>query len=361
MTKILFISGHDYRSPRKANIHFIAQASRAFFDEVAFVSIGFSNISLMKSDTRSSLAAQANRWEERDGIRCYLWKTPFHPFNVKNQLAKSVAGFAYDAYATLPSTDLDDAFASADVIVFESGLSPIFIERARRRNAKARFLYVASDLLTTIGVHARVLQAMDRGMDQFSVIRIAARDMSPAFDKAADRVRFIPHGIDKSIADWEMTDPYAGGVNIVTVGSMLFDASFFEIAATAFPEMKFHVIGAKGNFTLPDNVQQYPETPFAKTLPYIKFADAGVAPYRPHGEAGYLADSSMKLTQYGFLGLPAICPEFAVGDYPGRYGYTPGDEASIIAAVKSAVAAKGKFQPKGVLSWQEVTQQLLAA
>ena len=68
----------------------------------------------------------------------------------------------------------------------------------------------------------------------------------------------------------------------------------------------------------------------------------------------------MKLQQYGYLGLPAICPHFAVGDYPGRFGYVPGDEQSIIAAVANALdPGQGRIHLP-CRDWNDVTQELLS-
>lgn len=356
---VLFFSGHDYRSARRANIHFIAKSSLRLFDHVSFVSIGFSPISSLKNDTRLPLASRANMWETVEGIRCFLWKTPFHPINIKSRIPSPIVAATYKLYSVFPNKQIDAAIENSGTIVLESGLSPILIDRIVKLNPRARLIYIASDLLDTIGVHRSVSSSLERWLERFDVVRIAARAMAPAFSKAAERVRFVPHGIDKSIADLELKNPYSGGTNIVSVGSMLFDVTFFQIAAEMFPNVKFHIIGAKGIHDLPENVHQYPETPFLETLPYIKYADAGVAPYRESANADYLADSSMKLTQYGFMKLPAICPYFAKGEYPGRYGYKPGDANSIKLAIEAALLPqRDRLQSGEILSWDEVTERI---
>jgi len=64
MDRILIISGHDFRSPRKANIHFIAQ-ELAKIASVRFLSVGFSNLSFIKGDPRLELAGQAKLFDPR--------------------------------------------------------------------------------------------------------------------------------------------------------------------------------------------------------------------------------------------------------------------------------------------------------
>ena len=35
--------------------------------------------------------------------------------------------------------------------------------------------------------------------------------------------------------------------------------------------------------------------------------------------------------------IPAVCPYFALGNAPGRFGYTPGDAESIEASIAAAL------------------------
>ncbi len=359
MTEILILSTHDYRSPRRVNVHFIAEAAAKVADRVSFFSMGFSVLSLVKNDPRKSLLHRANRWEQEGGVDCYLWKTPLHPINLKGAVTSRMVAHFYRDYARWDCPELDERARTASVIMMESGLSPIFIKRLRALAPNARFIYIASDLLSTIRVHPYVQTELDAELDIFDLIQVPARAMIPAFAKAGDRVAFIPHAIDCALFEREMRNPYAAGQHIVSVGSMLFDPSFFQLAAPAFPDVTFHVIGAKKQYEFASNVRQYPETPFDETLPYLKYANAGVAPYRHGASSHYLADSSMKLGQYGYLGVPAICPHFAVGDYPGRFGYEPGDRNSVVSAVARALAPG---QPPIALpsrDWNDVTREIL--
>jgi 2-beta-glucuronyltransferase len=140
---------------------------------------------------------------------------------------------------------------------------------------------------------------------------------------------------------------------------MLFDPTFFQSAAAHFPDVDFHVIGCGGTFEAPSNVLVQPEMKFADTLPYVKYATIGVAPYRPAPGVEYLADSSLKLAQYEYFALPAVCPLFAAGDVPSRFGYDPGNEASIREAISGALGAAGTFTPRTFLSWREVADRVI--
>jgi 2-beta-glucuronyltransferase len=184
--------------------------------------------------------------------------------------------------------------------------------------------------------------------------------MKDDFPWADGRLTKIGFGIDAEEYRSVGPSPYRPGeMAAVSVGSMLFDPSVFQLAAANFPLLQFHVIGCGTSFEAPRNVHIHPEMPFEHTLPYVKHAALGIAPYRPAERPEYLADSSLKLAQFEHFGLPAVCPFFAVGSSESRIGYTPGDAASIRQAIAAAVSRAGHVQPRTFPSWTEVALQVL--
>jgi 2-beta-glucuronyltransferase len=152
-------------------------------------------------------------------------------------------------------------------------------------------------------------------------------------------------------------------LNAVSVGSMLFDPEFFWMACDLFPEINFHVIGSgakKGR--LPAAVIDHGEMPFHQTLPFIKHATFGIAPYRASNPPYYLADTSLKLTQFAFFGLPAVCPKFAAGEHPLRFAYLNEGGAPQKDTVKDAIE-RACAAPHSAIhtapSWSEIVEQLL--
>jgi 2-beta-glucuronyltransferase len=263
----------------------------------------------------------------------------------------------YDSLARTRSAPFDEAVAAADLIVIESGIGPIFIDRVRALAPAATITYLVSDLLETVGVHPRVQQMLEDNIGKLDSIAIVARGMASAFRGHEDKLAFIPHGVDSDALSRPSWSPYRAGRHAVSVGSMLFDPRTIHAAAAAFPDVTFHIIGANRRDRFPSNVVTYPEMPFAKTIPYLQHADIGIAPYRWARDAEYLGDSSLKLIQYGALGLPAVCPRFAVAGATGRFGYEPGDRASIVEALRAALAC-GRGPGTLYLSWDDVVRRL---
>jgi 2-beta-glucuronyltransferase len=356
---VVLISDHDYRTARRANMHPIADALVRMGYDVTFISVRFSTLTKFRNDSRNFLWDRANRPELINKVRCYLWKTAFHPINLNSGVLNRLSAPLYKLYARMPSTFLDGAVRSASHIIVESGLGAMLLRRIRALNHSAKIAYLASDELETVGVHPCVQTELMKAGRLINFACVPSRQMAPGFEWAGNRRYFVPHGLHRDDFDVPSPNPYSADLNAVSVGSMLFDPRFFQIAAEDFPDIRFHVIGAGQTFEAPGNVIQHAEMNFKATLPYVRHATFGVAPYRSTRRGSYLSDTSMKLMQYEHCGIPAVCPGFAAGDSPNRFGYVPGDRLSITTAIDAALAHRDAVMPRRFLSWEDVARRLL--
>jgi 2-beta-glucuronyltransferase len=357
--KVVLISDHDYRTARRANMHPIADALVRLGLDVSFISVRFSVLSRLKGDSRSFLWDSANKPELANNVRCYLWKTAFHPINLNNRVLNALSAPLYKLYGRMPCGFLDNELRSASHVIVESGLGAVLLRRARLLNHSAKIAYLASDDLVTVGVHPCVQTELAKASRVINFACVPSRRMAPGFEWAGDRLFFVPHGLHGADFAAPGSSPYSAELNVVSVGSMLFDPGFFATAAEHFPNIQFHVIGAGQLFSAPRNVIQHPEMNFRATLPYIRHATFGVAPYRPAPHCDYISDTSMKLMQYEHCGIPAVCPDFAAGGNSNRFSYVPGDPPSISAAINAALAHRHDIRPRRFLSWEDVARRLL--
>lgn len=355
---LLILSRHDFRSPRKASVHFIAR-ELARSATVRFASTGFSRLSRLKGDPRLPLWDAANRTETVDGVDCYLWRSVIHPCKVPSVFAPLMDRYFSHFAQALPET-LERWIGEADTVFFESGGSEMFIPTVRRLAPDARLVYLCADTLDVVGSPDYLVKTLMAEAPRMDWIVIKSRLMASFFPPGCNLV-VVPQGVDKAALAVPSESPYGvGTINLVSVGNMLFDASFFDLAAPEFPDIAFHVIGGGpgASAVKARNVTVHGEMPFAQTLPYLQHANAGIAPYGS-GVVPYLADSSLKLAQYGGLGLPAICPGIAAAGHSHRFGYTPGDKTSIVAAIRAALD-HGRFPGTDPLGWDDVARRVIA-
>ncbi len=356
----LVLSAHDYRSPRKAGVHFITD-ELAKRGHTRFFSLRYSFLSRYTADPRLTLDAEANRIALHNGVECYLWKTLIHPFNTRRNWLREVEKWMYQWYSSGHNSVLRQWIQEASIIILESGVAPVFFDLIKRLNPNATIVYRASDALETINVAAYVSDTFMRIAGDIHTIVLPSKALAETIP-SRHNLAFIPQGIDYSIAEKADPSPYGPGMHAVSIGSMLFDPSFFVIAAKRFPNIQFHIIGA-GQPVHPEygtNVHVYDEMPFTKTLPYIKHAQLGIAPYSSNNMPAYLRDTSLKLLQYDFFRIPAICPQFIAADYPNRYGYEIGNADSISEAINRALNPREHSAPRPVFSWSQVTDRMLA-
>jgi 2-beta-glucuronyltransferase len=353
--KYLLLSAHDFRSPRKAGIHFVA-SELSKLGTTRFFSLRYSFYSRYKHDPRISLDNQSNKIVTHEGVECYLWKSFIHPIRIP--LFESLM---YHVYSYGLNSVLREWIRDSDVIILESGVAPIFFDLIKKLNPQAKILYRGSDALDTIDAATYIRTTFARTAKHYDTIVLCSKALAETIP-STHNLAFVPQGIDHSVGEKANPSPYGEGIHAVSVGSMLFDPQFFILAGKRFPDIHFHIIGSSQprHPEYGDNVTVYDEMPFAKTLPYIKHASLGIAPYSSVNLPAYLRDTSLKLTQYEFFGLPAICPHFIAADYPTRFGYDIGDADSIAQAVSRALDPQRPRSKRTVLDWNQVTQRMLA-
>lgn len=358
--RVVFLSAfHDYRTKKRASVQQVAEGARDLGYDVWFVSTRYSRLSRRTADSRLFLDERANRIEDVNGIRCLLWKTPVHPFASGNRLLNRIMGHLFGAFAAWPNRRFDAIVREADHVVIESSVAAIFLPRIRRLNPRARIVYYATDRLDTVGAHPAVQRRLVANAPLVHHVCLRSPKMAEDFGWARGRLHRAGFGMRPEDFAAIGPSPYGPRKSAVSVGSMLFDRRFFEVVPPRFPDVDFHVIGCGETFAAARNVHLHDEMPFRDTLPYVKHATIGIAPYRPAPGVEYLAESSLKMAQYELFALPAVCPQFAVGDNATRSGYGPEDEASMCAATERALSLGGTLAPRRFPTWQEVAERVL--
>ncbi|PTM94404.1 GumK N-terminal domain-containing glycosyltransferase [Mycoplana dimorpha] len=361
----LFLSTHAFLpTTRKASVHFVVEALAARGNAVDTVSVGFSLLTaLTKPRLFGELAVrQRNRFVQTGPRRrsaCYL--PPLHPFSSRCGPLNRANALFFPLFGNRPPRFMTEAIERADVVVIESGTAIAFFDAVRRINPRARTLYFKRDRLDTVGASAW-LQAHERRIaPQFDRVVVPSPRMAEHLP-AGCRMVYVPQGIDKAGFDACVTSPYPDGSrNAVSVGDMLFDAEAVAAMARSSPDVRFHLFGAGIQGAYPPNVHLYGERAYGDIVPYIKFADFGIAPYRLGERELYLAESSLKLQQYSYCRLPILAPDLLAGGRANLVGYDQHDERDWAGKVRrAATIAREPGWRDGILSWDEVAARIEA-
>lgn len=351
---------------RDAGMHRFAKSLAAKGHHVDFVTFGQSWLKQrIKAETRRYVAsadAAARDGANPANVHAHVHREAFHPLS-GSPLAEAVTRPLERAYGRRLDRWTRDATRAADVVILECGYAPYYLRAMRQLNPRARFIAFYNDRLDLVGFRRETLALNDRVLPSFDLVRTNAEALLRYLPAGANG-RYVPQGVDKEKIRFDLPSPYAPGRRaIVSVGNMLFDeAAVREIAAAANAHgADVHVIGTH-MAEPPANVVVHGELPFERTLPFIIHADIGLAPYRPVEGADYLIQSSLKIQQYSYCGLPILLAEQLgiAGENFVRYDRT---QPGAVAAAVDRAFAMGRSREYGrhVRGWDEVGDILIEA
>jgi len=351
-------------SSRKTGMTFIAAALARHNMRVGVVTVQLSWLSRLAGVERLRTVPrrEINRWTRRaPNLFSYVWMPPLHPAGSKGWKGRIVGPTLVSLYPWLLTPSIIQEAKTADLIIIESSVAVALFRRLKRIAPNAKFVYCASDRLEVIGVQPRLIDCLAETATEYDLVRIPAAAMAGDFPEGT-RVAFIPHGLEKKLFDEAEFSPYnPGTTNAVIAGDMNSDAQTVHRLATEFPTVNFHVFGRMDEkyFSGQDNVKFHGEVGFPVLVPYIKFADVGIAPYDSRPRAEYLAQSSLKLLQYAYAKLPIVGPEFIKAGREHIFVYDRNSHDSIRDAMQHALYFdRSQFTDEYIKSWDETVQYM---
>jgi len=362
--KVVLVTAHDYDSPRKTGFYFWAKVLTEQGKNVDWLTVGLSSLTFLKKDARQ-YAKPFNTWLNiTPHLKKYVWCPLFHPSNFNNPVLNWLTFPLFSLYARMLPEDVKRQVKDADVFIIESGAGPLLVPTLKKLCPRARFIYNFSDRFNVVKWHPVIPWAERKTLPLFDLIRTNAAATVEDFPKGIN-VQYIPQAIEKDLFDNPaLTNPYTKPKNAISVGDMLFDAQAIETLARKFPDWTFHLFGKKSvlDHDLP-NVVAHGEVSFADLVPYLRFADVGLAPYKDSPDADYLSHSSLKLVQYTWCRLPIVAPDFAAKGRDHVMAYNAADVAGTIegAFAKAVTYDRGMIDRSHVLNWEEFLQKMLSA
>ncbi|QND47642.1 polysaccharide biosynthesis protein GumK [Rhizobium lusitanum] len=364
--KIVILTSHVFlRGYRKASVHFVASRWAEQGHDVHFLTIGHSRLTLLKDRARFRAMSerQANRFETvAPNLRAGAYLPPLHAFSSGNRILNAANGMLFRLYGNYLPRFARSTLAAADLVVIESGSALAFFDYIKKLNPGARTLYFCRDLLRSVGA-APVLQDMQAAaIGRFGTVCVPSERLG-ALLPYGGRVRVIPQGVDAVLLDRVQPSPYPpGSRNAVSIGNMLFDETTVAAMAAAAPDVIFHVFGADWRGSAPPNITVYGERDFESIVPFLQHADFGIAPYRLTRDEIYLAESSLKLAQYSYCGLPILLPDLIPFTRANAIAYRLDGETAWREKIDMALAMqRSPAFREGILTWDDVARQTLDA
>ncbi|MGH2584924.1 MAG: glucuronosyltransferase [Dehalococcoidia bacterium] len=360
--RAVLVSVHYWGSKRRAGFHWLADALWRAGWEVVFVTASVSWLSTLRRDFRMAYGVrrEANRLlVVRERLRQYVWFTPWHPANLRDERLNRLSSPLFRRYGELRLGPLADVARGADLFIFESTPGLLLFDRFKRLAPDARFVYRVSDDLRLLRSHPVVLEAERRSAPRFDLVSVPSASMLHLFP-GLDNVMVNPHGIRADLFDADAPSPYpaGGGRNVVFAGMPPFDTDFLTRAARLFPTWQFHIIGPVSGLPGLTNVHAHGERPFEETVPYLKHADIGL--HTPTYDPGVESRAdSLKVIQYTYCRLPIVAPEFLRSARSHVFPYRPGDDESVRAALTAAAGCdRAGIARDGISSWDDLAALL---
>jgi 2-beta-glucuronyltransferase len=362
MKTVVLVTGHYYKSKRKAGFHWLANAYKNRGWKVIFVTAPISYISWIRKDYRFEypIFKEANEIiEVEPNIYSYILFTPYHPARTRINILDRMLEPIYNLYKETNLGILSEHIKQADLIIFESTPALLLFKKFKQLNSHARYVYRVSDDTRVLKLHPIVIKFEEEIIEEFDLVSVPSFYIYNRFNKQVNKLKLQYHGINKKVFDRDYRNPYENtGKNAVFVGNSRLCFEFLDKVAQLFPNINFHIIGPFPKKVQKENIYYYGEVPFEQTVPYIKYADIGLHTLEYEKGVESFTDS-LKVHQYTYCRLPIVAPNFLKSNRTNFFYYEVSDNRSIKAAINDALNCdRGKIDNSIVNSWEDLSRLL---
>ncbi len=358
--RVVLITGHDGRSPRKVDFHFWADILAERGHDVSIITAGFSRLTPFKKPPRKFLEPY-NEWvEARENLKTFSWRAPFHPCVDIGPL-NFILNRVFKLYPLFFPQEALDEIHDADIFIIECGPPILLVPVLATACPDAKLIYTVSDRMVTVGGHSLVIESEQDIVPYFDSIRVPSELMIKDYPKRAP-VHYIAPAVSKDKLDVPTPSPYDKPKNAICIGDMLFNSDAVEKIADSAPDWTIHLFGKGAKVKhAKKNIIAHGEVPFDTLIPYLKHADIGIAPYNYLPEAEYLCQSSLKMLLYRYCRLPIVAPNFVSKNQPHIFTYDHKKPETAAAAFKNAGAFdRKKIDTSDINTWETMLDKMLA-
>lgn len=362
MQKAVLITSHFWNSRRKAGFHHIADSLLKRGFEVLFLTGDVSFLRFLRKDYINSQTTRVKYntlIRENKNFSQFIKFTYLHPVNFKNEMLNKLALPVIKRYSDELNShgELNDFLTQSDFIFFESFNGLYWFDHFRHLNKKAKYIYRVSDDIRQLKKHFDLIRHEENIVSKFDLVSVPSEFIYKLFKNG--NVKIHHHGIRKDLFDRVYESPYSGMENnFVFTGNAYLDEKFLDDAEMVSKENKFHILGPFRDRSR-GSIKYYGEIKFENTVPYIKYADAGLHTLIHDDRAEAFTDS-LKIIQYTYCRLPVIAPDFIKSKRENFVYYVPGNKNEIKNVIEKAKDFdRSMIDISSINSWDEVTEKLL--
>ena len=358
LKSVLVVARSQHRTDSDEGIHCLIRALAGRCESLKVISLAFEASELLGPSFCAPRQA-ARGWQHVGGVACHTLPAPWSSSDAFGAVARWLTPPAFEAWAGWPSRELDAATASADLIILHSDPALALLGRLRRLAPEAKIVLYADDPETSANQHPRLRASLIGSRSALDHIVVTARSMLKHFEAFGTRVSYVQRGLDLPSAAQVEAVEYDGRAKIVCTAPTTFDASAVQIVADALPQAEIHLVGSNTPHRYPANVRVHSALTDQAYAALVGGARVGIVPLAGQAEVDGIADTDAGLLHFGHIGVPTVCPAFAVGEHPLRFGYQPGRSASIRDALARSLQARWGSARVPVLSWSQVAQRVI--
>lgn len=365
MPKAVLITSHFWNSKRRAGFHNIADSLLKKGYEVLFLTGNASFIHHLKSDYRASLInkAKLNKFiNEQNGMNQFIRFTTLHPVNYRSKIINKMLLQSVKKYsdALKGIVEVNDFIKDSELFIFESFPGLLWFDHFKNLNNSAKYVYRVSDDLRHLRKHPYIIEHEEKISSKFDLISVPSEYIYNLF-KGRGHVVMQHHGVRKDLFDKDFETPFGNkdSFKFVFTGNAYLDKNFLRIASELFPKDEFHVLGPFQKRGLSENVKFYGEINFDETIPFVKFADAGLHTLKYTKGSESFSDS-LKIMQYTYCRLPILAPEIIKSERNNFIFYIPDNKNSIKKAVSAAKEFdRNSIDTRKISSWDDLTEKII--
>ncbi len=367
MKRAVILTGHFPVQKRRANIPWLADHMRANGWHVTFVTLGYSWVSKLTRDRRfQSLdaAPQPGFRQIDDTLTAIFGYAPIHPFSLQNPWLDRAIQPLHGAFVRYWAPKLEPHFATADLIVIESGPPLLLAPAARKAAPGTPIVYRASDDIRLLGLPPFLTKAELAYAPLFDRISVASPILAQRWTGHSG-LHIDPIGVPIGQLSDDQPDPFPpprAMIEAVCAGTTLFDIGQIIAVAQARPGWRLHVIGrlkSQPPANTPKNIIFHGERTYADTTAFIRNADVGLAIYRDGPGVEYQTAQSNRILLYRYFRLPILGPRRLCDPaIPSIVGYDPDDSGSIDAAIARIETMPQPDADPGILDWSDLYDRI---